>query len=111
MSSSVTAETIEMPGAVVVKIAGEIKTDISELDRQFLRLLASRPSVVVLDLSGLSFCSSLGMGSFMAIRRDLTRRGGKVKLVGLQPMVLESFTRACLLPMFELHDTVEAALA
>lgn len=105
------AETIDLPEAVVVKISGEAKIDVSSMDRQFLRLLARRPPLVVLDLSELSFCSSLGMGSLMAFRRDIVRCGCRLALAGIQPFVKESFQRACLLPMFEVHETLEGALA
>ncbi len=110
ISSTLTAETLEMPEAIVVKIVGEAKTDMVLLDRQFMRLLAQRPPVVVLDMSGLTFCSSLGMGSFMSFRRDISRHGTKVKLAALQPLVMESFQRACILPLFEVHATLEQAL-
>lgn len=110
MISTLNAEVVETAQAVVVKISGEAKTDVSALERQFLRLLARRPPVVVLDLSELTFCSSLGMGSLMAFRRDITRCGSRLVLAAIQPLVKESFQRACLLPMFEVHDTLDHAL-
>ena len=83
----------------------------SALDRQFLRLLARKPPVTVLEMSGFTFCSSLGMGSLVSFRRDISRCGCKVKLAAVPPLVLESFTRACIIQLFEVHNTLEEALA
>ena len=54
---------------VVVHLAGSAGVDSTEMLEQFLiELAVARPDVVVVDLSGLSFISSLSMGLLLAFR-------------------------------------------
>jgi anti-anti-sigma factor len=67
--------------------------------------------LVVLDLTSLTFCSSLGMGCIVSLRRSLERSHCKTRLAAIQPDVLDSFKRAVILPLFEVFPTVEEAVA
>jgi anti-sigma B factor antagonist len=104
-------EVIDRSPAVVLRVSGEARLDVSALDRQVTRLLAQKPAIVVLDLAGLTFCSSLGMGCVVSLRRSLDRVGSKTRLAALQPDVLDSFKRAVILQLFEVFPTVDEAVA
>ena len=108
---SFSVEVIDRSPAVVLRLIGEARIDVGALDMQVTRLLARRPSLVVLDLSALTFCSSLGMGCIVSLRRSLERSHCKTRLAAVHPDVLDSLKRAVILPLFEVFPTVDEAIA
>jgi anti-sigma B factor antagonist len=108
---ALTVEVTDRPPAVVLRLSGQLRIDVAPLDREVTRILARHPRLVVLDLAGLSFCSSLGMGCLVTLRRSLARTDSKARLAALQPDVMDAFKRAVILPLFEVFPTVDEALA
>jgi anti-anti-sigma factor len=103
---------IDLDGCVVVSVAGEASTDnLQSLELALARLLARRVPLAVLDCSELTLLSSLAMGLLVGFRRDLGRRQGSVTLACVQPQVEQSLRAARLTFLFDLHATVEQALA
>jgi anti-anti-sigma factor len=100
-----------LPEAAVVHIKGECAITLQPLEASFLRLSAQRPKLVVLDLAGVTFISSLGMGAMLGFRRGLALHGGEVRLASVQPLVLEAFRRAHLHDVFTFFPTVPEACA
>ena len=76
-----------------------------------MRASAAHPNVAILDLAGLTFVSSLAMGSIVSFRKGLIRRGGRLLACNVQPLVLDCIKRARLNELFEVFDSLEAALA
>ena len=76
-----------------------------------MRVVARRPPLVVVDLSGVTFLSSLAMGALVGFSRDLGRCGGRVKLVGIPPLIYESLKTSRLHTLFEICAAVEEAQA
>ncbi|HKB38358.1 MAG TPA: STAS domain-containing protein, partial [Gemmataceae bacterium] len=71
----------EAPGEVVVRVAGKgCVGQADALAAGLLGLSARRPALVTLDLSGLSFISSLAMGTLVSFHRGVVRAGGRVRL-------------------------------
>ena len=66
---------------------------------------------VVLDLSGVTFLSSLGVRLLLASTRVVTRRGGRVALFGAQPFVAEVLAMTGLTQVLPVVPTEAAALA
>jgi anti-anti-sigma factor len=89
-------------GEVVVRLAGEAGfRQADELSTALLGLNALRPSLVILDLSGLHTVSCLTMGVLVTFRRGIVRAGGRVHLTrDLQEPVREALERAGLLALF-----------
>jgi len=98
--------------AVVVTLAGGASTDnLQSLEFALARLLAHRVPLVVLDCSALTMLSSLAMGMLVGLRRDLGRWQGCVKLAGVAPPIEQTLHATRLTDLFEVHATVEQALA
>lgn len=96
----------------IMTLDGEASiTQITALEQAFLRARAAKPQRVVLDLRGLSFISSLGMGTMVALHRDLSRKGGALRVAGMQPMVADAFQRARLSDLLILCDSVDDAIS
>jgi anti-anti-sigma factor len=87
---------------VVFLLAGDADFRLTDgLMAALLRLSARRPTLVILDLSGLRSISSLAMGVLVSFRRDVIRRGGRVRLAkALQEPVREALERAGVLALF-----------
>jgi anti-anti-sigma factor len=102
----------ESAQAVIVHVRGEVRLDTKPMDAEFTRVIARHPKAVVLELSGLSFISSLGMGSMVSLRNGVRRGGGKLLACGTLPIVMDSFKRARLNEIFNATcETLEEALA
>jgi anti-anti-sigma factor len=99
------------PPLMVVAITGEAVVELEPLVSALQSIGTSHPLRVVLDLSGLTFMSSLAMGVVLAFRKNIIAEGGLIKVAALQKMVLDSFKRARLDKVFDIVDTADAAIA
>ncbi|HBS29347.1 MAG TPA: hypothetical protein DEB06_07830 [Phycisphaerales bacterium] len=98
------------PWGVLLTVRGSAGvTNLSELDRHILPIVASKPALVVLDASGLEFISSLGIGSFTTLHRGL-KPSGQLRIAGANANVRAVFERTKLTTLLALFDSVEDAL-
>ncbi len=101
-------------GAVTVlgltgRLAGE--PDHRELAAQVGALLAEGRLDVVINLSGLAWVNSTGLGALVAAFDAVRRRGGRLKLCAVSDRVDDVLGGCGLYSVFEVHRTEEAALA
>jgi anti-anti-sigma factor len=97
---------------ILVKVEGQAGVvGLQELQFSFVQIIARRTRVAVLDLSGLTFISSLAMGLVVGLRRDLARWNGCVMIAGCPSIIVEAFDVAGLTELFTFHASAEAALA
>lgn len=110
--AAITVETRERPGALVVEVAGEVNLHSSPQLLTSLRELAARhPKRLVIDLAGVSYMDSSGLGSLVDVKRRVERHGGRLTLAGLQPRVRSVFEIAQLHRFFNIAPSVAEALA
>ena len=96
------------PHFLRVAICGEASFDQAEvLSAQLHRMPLGGSSLVVLDLAGLTFLSSLAMGALIEFRRGVGRRGVEVRLANVQPPVWLALESAGLGKLFERIDLEE----
>jgi anti-anti-sigma factor len=96
------------PHLLLVAIGGEASFDQAEIiSAQLLRIPLEAYSLVVLDLAGLTFLSSLAMGALVVYRRDLSRRGVELRLANVQAKVWLALESARLGTLFEPIDLQE----
>ena len=105
---------VETAWGVLLRLEGE--AGVHAVDRMpfivmLMRLVARRPPLVVVDLSGLTFLSSLAIGALVGFCRELGRFGGRVKLAAIPPLIYESLKTSRLDMLFEVCATVEEAQA
>lgn len=67
--------------------------------------------VLVLDFSGVTFISSIGLRALMIAVKQVKAQGGRMMLAELTPLVREVFQISRFDLLFEIHPTVAAALA
>ena len=102
----------ETPWGVILRLEGE--AGVHAVDRMpfmlmLMRLVARRPPLVVVDLSGVTLLSSLAIGALVGLRRGLGRWGGQVRLAAVPPVIYESLKTSRLDTLFEICATVEEA--
>src|SRR5262249_42100326 len=90
------------PHFLSVAIRGEASFDQAEaISAQLLRIPLDAYSLVVLDLAGLTFLSSLAMGALVEYRRRVGRRGVEIRLANVQPQVWLALESAGLGQLFQ----------
>lgn len=112
MESKLTITEHDAGDVTVLMMAGQILLDDGDLAfRKRIHALVDRGRVkVVLEMSGVTYIDSAGVGMIAAKLKTLIDRGGDMKLVGLTTRGQRVFGMAKLLVMFETFDTeAEAA--
>lgn len=85
-------EVEDNDGVKVVKIEGEIRTeDARKLGETFETLLEDGDLDLVLDLDGVSYVTSAGLGHIVSVAAVLRRRGGNLGVAGLKGDVRKAF--------------------
>ncbi len=100
-------------GCVVVHVSGEVEfTTVGELrDRAMSAALAAAQPRLVLDLAGVSFCDSSGLGVLAGIWKAVDGRGGKLALAQVPERCRFLLKRTGLSGFLEMHDTIAQAVA
>jgi anti-anti-sigma factor len=108
--STLRIELVEDDRGAVVRVVGQGALGTAEQLQSALRDVAEgQPARIVVDLSGLSFASSLVMGTLIWLNGRVKQYGGVMKLAALQPKVLEAFEAARMSWAVPIFDSVEAA--
>jgi anti-anti-sigma factor len=95
---------------MMVKVCGALSlVEVDDFHQYLTCLNVCRPTHVVFDLSKLTFLSSLAMEELVTFRRNIVRRGGVVKLMGLQPQCWLAIQLARLNELFPVVETFEEA--
>lgn len=66
---------------------------------------------LIIDLSELTYVSSMGLRSFIEVGKLLQNQGGAMKLCSLTGLVKQVFEITRLNSIFPVHDSVDAAIA
>ena len=71
-----------LPDGVVITLSGELDAyDAPELRRTFEKVLATKPALVVLDLTAVSFLDSTVLGAIVGLLRRVREGGGELRTV------------------------------
>ena len=111
-TSDFRVETSRTERALIVTVSGDAGVSASgKMETEFTRVLVQRPPVVILDLSNMSFISSLAMGLLVSLHRGISGWRGRLIVAGAHDRVTEALRRAQLDRVLVMKPTVEAALA
>jgi anti-anti-sigma factor len=90
----------------VISIAGSLADEANfQAKEVFLRLIGEKPSRILVDLSGMDYISSSGIGLLVSVLRRCRQFGISMSLCGLQPEVFELFKLTRLNQVFEIIET------
>lgn len=99
------------PGRVIVHLDGELDVGTAPLFRQAVGSHPSSGSDIVLDISGLLFCDSTGLGAMVAIYRAATAHGARLHLCSAQPQLEKTLGVTGLDHVFAVHPDLPSALS
>jgi anti-sigma B factor antagonist len=98
-------------GVTVVDCNGRIVFgEESALLRDTLKKLIAENSKIILNLSGVTYIDSGGLGTLVALYTTAHNAGGSVKLANLTQRVGDLLQVTKLLTVFEVYDSEEKAL-
>ncbi len=96
--------------ATILYLSGEIDLRTSpQLRGTFLELIDEKPNRIILDLSGVSYVDSSGVGTIVELKRRTMRYKSEVVLVGLQTRVRSLFEITRLDKFFTITNTIDEA--
>src|SRR5919206_4913807 len=101
-------------GQVVIEVGGEVDMLTSpQLRSVVLDQFAPGAGVelVVLDLDGVTFLGTSGLAVLIEVREAAHTAGVELRLACTARRVLRPLTIAGLIPLFDIHDTLDKALA
>jgi anti-sigma B factor antagonist len=103
----------ENKGVTILDISGQVTAGGGDqmLQEAIDTLVASGRTRIVVNLSGVDFMDSAGIGELVASHRMVERFGGKLKITRPHSRVENSLSTAKLLPLFEVFDDEAAAVA
>lgn len=82
MSTALDFETRFHGKIAVVEVRGEIDVSTMPQLRQVLDRTSEQTTQIILELSGVPFCDSAGLGVLIAVWKRLRRDGGALRLAG-----------------------------
>lgn len=98
--------------ATIVKIEGRLDTsNYAAFETEAVALLGNGSTVFVFDCGGLSYVSSAGLRALLALRKRSHSAGISMRLCLVQPAVRHVFEISGFTSIFNLHPTLEQALA
>lgn len=96
----------------VVAVTGEVDVySAPALKDKITELLESGQHTLIVDLSGVGFLDSTGLGALVEARAATTEVGGALPLVCSQERILKLFTITGLDGVFAIHSSVSDAVA
>ncbi len=105
-------QTREAHGFTVITVGDTLDASNAEEAKEFFRqLITSGRTRMVVDLSGLGFIDSSGLGALVTALKTARSSGGEVRLCCLTPQVRSIFQLTRLDKVFTIRDRLEDALS
>lgn len=91
--------SVKSPGVVILSVGGALDAiTSSQLESEVNDLLNGSVKCLVFDLQQLEFISSAGIRVLLIAQRELTKRGGEIKSINVQPQIRKVFDYVKVLP-------------
>ena len=95
----------------VLHLKGELDADTSAKLRETLTELLERPVPrIVVDLTELKFCDSVGLSTFVTSKQVITDRGGWLSFAGANPFLLRLLETVGLSRYFAIFPEIDDAI-
>lgn len=110
-SADLTLSTRTEGSATVVAAEGEVDlSTIPQLSEQLESLINDGQVDLIIDMAGVNFIDSTGLGVLVGARKKALAKDGSVQLARLQPKVLKIFRITQLTEIFPVYESVADAL-
>jgi len=107
------AKVTDRPSDVaVLQLSGELDADTASTLHSTLADLLERPVPrIVVDLTDLKFCDSVGLSAFITSKHVITARGGWLSFAGVNPFLAQLMDTVGLSRYFAVFPSVDDAIA
>ena len=96
----------------VLHLRGELDSDTASQLRETLAYLLERPVPrIVVDVTELKFCDSVGLSSFVTSKQVIDARGGWLSFAGANPFLVQLMETVGLSRYFAIFPEVDDAIA
>lgn len=96
-------------GVFVVSLLGHLDTNTAALlEKQIEPILKKSPRGVILNMEGVSYISSMGIGAVFKIKKTVKENRGTLLIINLQPQIKKVFETVKALPE-EIFSSIEEA--
>jgi len=107
---NLSVHTTHADGGALVELSGEVDLRSSpDLHGRLIEISDTRPAHLILELSGVNYMDSSGVGTMVDLKRRVEGGGGRFVLVGLQPRVRSVLEITQLDKFFTITSTVDEA--
>ena len=104
-------ETRAVGGTTVLAVGGDVDLHTAPQLRDRIRTLVDEGTRrLVVDMTGVEFLDSTGLGTLLGSRKQLVALDGRLALAVLSDHVLKVFEITSLDQVFDIHATVDEAL-
>jgi anti-anti-sigma factor len=106
-------ESKQMDGVNVVVVSGRLVlgVEVERLENATKELVKQTPGLVVMDLSGLDYADSAGIGTFVACLTLIRKAGGDMRVAGVNARIQKLFQITGINHLMASYPTVAAAAA
>lgn len=103
-------EVDERPGALLVKLHGSLDAYLRDFTPDVEKRLRARKRHLILDLSGVDFIGSRGMGLLFGLKKLLKDLGRRLVIAAPSPAVIDALGVGGIASLLEIHAGVDDAL-
>lgn len=105
-------DVTEQGGWSVLQVGGEIDVATApRLREHLIKLVSDQRFTIVVDLEDVDFIDSTGLGVLIGARKRVRLHDGDVKLVCTEPRIVKVFEITGLDQVFQIHPSIDAAVA
>jgi anti-anti-sigma factor len=109
--STVTIDCTQIGDKVLLHVVGRMDAESSpQFERQCDSCISEGATSLVVDLGDLSYVSSMGLRSFVAVAQKLKSKGGELRICRLTGLVRQVFEITRLNQVVPIYDSVESAV-
>jgi len=102
--SELNLETSRNPDETIVRCTGKVISSTSTMLQTEVRSLIPETKCIVLDLTGVTYMDSSGLGAIAGLYFSAKRQHSKLKLINLSQRLQELFRISKLAAVFEGHE-------
>jgi anti-sigma B factor antagonist len=111
MKTGLTINESTVDGVQVLRISGYLDGHtFVELERRLESLVKVGKVRVVIDMDGLTYIASAGVGAFISAQHKMQQAKGSLQLANAGPSIREIFSILGLEQIFKIHATLPAAV-
>jgi len=97
-------------GVFIISLLGSIDSETyMDLEKKVDSILSSSPKVIILDMEGVSYISSMGVSVILTTKKNLEKTGGVFIMANLQPQIKKVFEIVATLPNLRIFASIEEA--